>query len=223
VAKLNGHNNRAGEVIESVLAACARRVNAEPRRGYLGMSSIGNHCARKLWLEWSGVARPGIDGGLARIFANGKAVEERVVEDLIAAGFPVEGRQLEFSDFDGRFLGHCDGIIHGVTKEPHVLEIKSANNDSFKRFEQHGLASVPAYAGQVQCYMGYAGLKRALFVVENKNNQQLYMERVHFDPRVFEALRAKAWMILESGPEGPPPAPTGWCERCGYRYLRCPA
>ena len=205
----------ACELVERVYQACADKANAEPPRTYLGMSSIGDPCERKLWLAYQGVPKKPISGQRARIFANGHAVEARVVADLRAAGFEIDGQQLEFVDFDGRFRGHCDGVIHGVTAKPHVLEIKSANDEHFNKFVRHGIENSPAYAAQVQCYMGYAGLKRALFVVENKNNQKLHMERVHFEPARFENLRLKAWRILEaiSEPEGKRTPLCGkWCD-----------
>jgi hypothetical protein len=206
----------ASELVDRVYQACAARANAEPPRSYLGMSSIGDPCERKLWLAYHGAPRKPITGTKARVFANGHAVEARVVADLKAAGFGVDGQQLEFSDFSGRFRGHCDGVIHGVTAKPHVLEIKSANDENFKKFVRHGVESSPAYAAQVQCYMGYAGLQRTLFVVENKNNQKLYMERVRFEPARFESIRLKAWRILEAG-SGPEGARTPLCARwCDY-------
>ena len=185
------------DVERRVYEARARQANGEPRRGYLGMSAIGEPCGRKLWLDFHGHARRPIEGRLARVFDMGHAVEARVIADLRLAGLEVDGEQLTFSDFDGRFMGHCDGIVHNVTKKPHILEIKSANDASFANFESKGVkASNPKYYAQLQCYMGYADLARALFVVENKNDQRLYFERVKFDPIFFEALRTKAWNIL---------------------------
>jgi hypothetical protein len=67
--------------------------------------------------------------------------------------------------------------------------------------------------------MGYAGLRRALFVVEDKNNQALYMERVHFKPDVFETLRAKAWTILNL--TAPPAGRKGGCDWCDHDDGTC--
>ncbi len=198
-----------------VYEACARRAMAEPHRGYLGMSSIGKPCERSLWLQCHGADRDPIDGQLARRFDCGHATETRVLADLRAAGYTITGEQGEFSDFDGRFRGHCDGIIHGLSKShpERLLEIKSANDASFKNFQRHGLKSKPVYEAQMQCYMGYGGHERGLFVVENKNNQELYTERVCFDRAAFEALKAKAKRILDA-PE--PPKKTSDESECRY-------
>lgn len=200
-----------------VYEACAARVAAEPRRGYLGMSQIGKPCERALWLDVNGADRAPIEGRVARIFDCGNATETRVIADLRAAGFIIDGEQDGFEDFDGRFRGHCDGVIHGVTKRPHLLEIKSANDASFKNFKKNGLKSKPAYEGQMQCYMGYGGLERGLFVVENKNNQEIHTERVHFDRQRFEELQTKARRILTATE---PPAKTGDETECRFCDLR---
>lgn len=222
MTSLDSAISETGWIVSRIYEACSARAGREPRRGYLGMSQIGGECELKIWLDVNEGSPAPLDGRLARIFDNGNAVEERVVADLLEAGYPIDGRQMAFEDFGGRFKGHCDGVIHGITKEPHILEIKSANDSSFKNFKAHGLASKPAYAGQVQCYMGYSGLKRTLFVVENKNSQELYMERVAFHRPAFDALREKAWRILDS-PLPPLPRKNSGCWWCDYREDRCPA
>ncbi|MBR5346984.1 MAG: YqaJ viral recombinase family protein, partial [Deltaproteobacteria bacterium] len=53
--------------------------------------------------------------------------------------------------------------IKGVTSLDHVLEIKSANSRRFKAFRESGVRAISReYYCQVQCYMGYSGLERAL-------------------------------------------------------------
>jgi hypothetical protein len=209
----------ADEIISKVMAACAFRVEAEPPRDYLGMSEIGHPCEKRLYMKYQKMPGRPIDGRLARVFDMGHAVESRVIADLTAAGYRVEDRQLAFADFDDRFQGHCDGVILNVTGKPHVLEIKSANHESFRDFQAHGLRCRPVYEAQIHCYMGYSGLVRALFMVENKNNQEIYAERVHFDPGLFQGMRDKAWRILNSdGREYPQCEPEDVkCYFCEYK------
>ncbi|MDR3152951.1 MAG: hypothetical protein LBW85_01450 [Deltaproteobacteria bacterium] len=198
-----------------IFDACAARAEAEPRRRYLGMSQVGRQCALRLWLELYADVPRRVEGRMARVFDMGHSVEARVIGDLRLV-YAVDGEQEEFSDFGGRFMGHCDGIVHGVTSRPHVLEVKSANRTSFEMFRRKGIAGRAEYAAQVQCYMGYSGLERALFVVESKDNQDLYVERVRFDRKAFEALRARAWSILTA--RVPPPR-----DRSGGDCRFCPA
>lgn len=205
-------------VVLEVYEACARRAAAEPRRDYLGMSRIGQRCERALWLDVSGAERMPVEGRIARVFNNGHVREDCIVADLEAAGYKIDGKQDEFSDFDGRFRGHRDGVIHGVTQRPHLLEIKTANADQFKAFKRQGVKHRPEYEAQMQCYMGYSELERGYFVVENKNNQELYTERVYFNPQAFKELQAKAGRILAATE---PPEKIGddtECRFCDFRH-----
>jgi hypothetical protein len=202
-------------IVLEVYEACARRKAAEPPRDYLGMSSIGKPCERALWLATQTPAMP-VDGRLARVFDNGHSREEIIIADLIAAGFPVDGRQTEYSDFAGQFRGHQDGVIHNVTQQPHVLEIKTANDGSFKKFQKQGIKAKPEYEAQVHCYMGYGRYQRALFVVENKNTQELYTERVYFNQKIFDDMRAKAQKILTATTAPEKCADTSQCRFCSY-------
>jgi hypothetical protein len=212
---------RIDNIALEVYEACARRVAAEPRREYLGMSIIGDPCERRLWLGYNNADKAALEGRIARVFDCGQATEARVITDLRAAGYTIDGQQTEFTDFDGRFGGHCDGVIHGVTKRPHILEIKSANDAAFKNFKKQGLKFKPVYEAQMQCYMGYGGQERGLFVVENKNTQELYTERVYFNQAQFEELKAKAQRIVEAVD---PPAKSedeSGCRYCDFKDFGC--
>lgn len=208
-----------------VYEACARRAAAEPRRGYLGMSQIGGLCERALWFQAHGADRDPFDGQTCRRWDCGHATEARVIADLRAAGYTITGEQDGFEDFGGRFKGHRDGVIHGISKShpERLLEIKSANDAAFKTFQRHGLKSKPVYEAQMQCYMGYGHHERGLFMVENKNSQGLYTERVCFDLTTFEALKVKAKRILDA-PEPPAKiADESECRFCGYTVAcACP-
>ena len=175
----------------------AASASRDSPRSYLGMSQIGERCARKLWYAFRGYSSAPLAGRAAMIFDLGNRVEAAVLHWLAAAGYRVEDAQREFSAHAGLFRGHCDGIIHGVSSRPHILEIKSANERRFKAFQSEGIRAVsPVYYCQAQCYMGYAGLERALFVVMNKNTCELYAERVYFSREDFEALHARAYAII---------------------------
>jgi hypothetical protein len=207
------------KIIDRVMDVSLRRNQAQPAREYLGMSQIGHPCEHMLWYNLIYPGNGRVDGRLARVFEVGHVTEERLIKDLREAGYTIGGEQETFSDFEGIFRGHCDGVIYGVTKEPHILEIKSANDNSFATFKKRGVKFHTLYYAQVQCYMGYSGLERALFVAENKNNQNLYMERVYFDNEFFEGLRNKAYGIIYGHPRETPPKKTP-CEYCRYCNLK---
>jgi hypothetical protein len=210
------------EVSYKMDEACVRVFGRQPQRRYLGMSQIGQPCARRIWLDWKGCPKTGMGdpGKMHRIFAMGHHIEAMLKEILAEAGYEIEGEQLEFEDFGGQFRGHCDGIIRGVTSKPHILEIKSASTHNFEKMRKLSVVKAkPEYEAQIQLYMGYAKLERGLFVVMNKNSQELYTERVHFSGEIFERCRSRARAILES--QGPPEKDEGHCYYCDYQGESC--
>lgn len=189
-------------VIEAMYEAASRFRKGKDIRHYLGMSGIGDKCARKIWYGFRGYTPTSLEGRVQMIYSLGDAVEKEVLRWLELAGYEVTDTQRTFEALNGHFRGHCDGVIHGITRQPHILEIKSASASRVKAFQTGTVAKVaPTYYAQVQCYMGYSGLERALFVVMNKNTCELYTERVHFDEHVFRAIEERARTIINSNVE----------------------
>jgi hypothetical protein len=157
---------------------------------------------------------------LARIFAHGDVVENKLIGELEQSGFTITDRQTEFQALDGRVKGHCDGVIE-YRKKRRILEIKSANDAAFKKFVAKGCYSNPRYYGQVQLYMGRAGMTTAIFIVENKNTQELYVEKIYYNRAVEFGLLAKAERILELR-QPDPPLPkerNGGCFLCDLKAI----
>jgi hypothetical protein len=191
-------------------------------RTYLGMSQIGNPCERALWYQFRGYNPKPQDGRMIMLFRFGDRVEDEIIYWLMQAGYRVEGQQDAFQDFNGMFRGHCDGIIHDVTRHPHILECKSANSKRFKAFKDNGVRSVSeTYYAQAQCYMEYAGLERALFIIQCKDNSEIYTERLYHSKDDAKAYREKAFRIISAN-ELPPKifAETSfecrWCDYSGH-------
>lgn len=197
------------------------------RRRYLGMSAIGGPCDRALWYGFRGFTSVPVDGRAKLIFELGDCIEEILIRRLREAGYRVDGEQLEFEAHEGFFRGHCDGVIHGITKRPHILECKSANRKRFDSFRKFGVRQVsPTYYCQVQCYMGYGRLERALVVIYCKDTSEIYSERIHFVEPDFEALHERAYRIITANkiPERAFEDPeTMECRWCDYRiHCRMP-
>jgi hypothetical protein len=202
--------------------ACESEFNAGERRDYLGMSQLGYPCELRIWLNYNGYDRGGDfnKAKMHRVFAMGHYIEEFVKNLLVVAGYVISDEQLEFTDFDGRFRGHCDGIIDGITKRKHILEIKSASSHNFMKMKKESVVKCkPEYEAQIQLYMGYAELERGIFVVMCKNTQEIYTERVHFDKEKFEYYKKKAQRIIEA--ETPPNMDKKSCYFCDYRGEIC--
>jgi len=205
----------ANEMYE--IAAWAKRT--QPRH-YLGMSEIGKACTRELWFNFRGYSPLPVEGRIIMLFRLGDRIEDEVIRWMKKAGYKINNRQASFNDHGGLFRGHCDGIINGVTQCPHILEIKSANDQKFNAFRKAGVRQIyPVYEAQVQCYMGYAGLDRTLFVIQNKNDSRIYTERLYFKKTRFQELRQKAFNIITANDPPSPPFEqfSITCEWCGQR------
>lgn len=97
-----------------------------------------------------------------------------VARDLRRAGYGVEwSKELD-----------C-GSIHGLTRRPHLLEVQAVPESTFKRLGKFGLGAALDLEIALHRHLGLAGMERALFVAENKNTQELYFEKVVFDPDIF--------------------------------------
>ena len=200
--------------------AAARSRKADGPRHYLGMSEIGKKCSRSLWYGFRGFPAMEIDGRAIMIFRFGDRIESEVVYWLKQAGYMVEGTQTAFNDHNGLFCGHCDGIIHGVTSRAHILEVKSCNDRKFAAFKQSGVKAVyPVYYAQCQCYMGYAGLDRALMVIQNKNTSEIYTERLYFSKDDFQAFRDRAASIISANDIPGPINDAFECKWCNHRII----
>lgn len=167
---------------------------------YMGLSGIGNPCKRKIWLDFHWVSMQKLTPRQVRIFERGDLEEKRVIDDLERAGMHVHSCQKEFVDVTGHLKGHIDGIVEGVPgaeKTPHLLEIKTMNDDRFKQYKKQGLQlSNPTYYVQMHCYMGAFNLTRCLFIVTNKDNEDRIYHRYKYKKEVYEDHMRIAFDLL---------------------------
>jgi hypothetical protein len=229
-----------GERINGLIdrALLDRHAQQAPR-DYLGGSRIGEPCTRKLVYEVRHTAidaGKGFDGRTLRIFDVGHQFETLSIRWLRAAGFDLrthrrDGEQFGFITAGGRVRGHIDGVIVagpdiGVAW-PALFEHKALNNRSWGELARHGVRrSKPIYYAQLQIYMAYMELERALFTALNKDSQALHHEIVPLDLQAAQALSDKAVDIIRAadGGELPPRIAASpdfylcrWCayaERC---------
>jgi hypothetical protein len=162
-------------------AIMAIASNKTPRE-YLGASSIGAECDRQLWYSFHR-EKPLLDPRIYRIFDQGHLMESYCISMLKHAGYEVfhddGGEQFGFKDEE--VAGHIDAVII-IDNEPHLLEIKTANDKRFAEMKKFGVEkSDPVYFIQMQVYMKYMDLKKALFFVINKNTSEIYMEIVGYE------------------------------------------
>ncbi len=198
--------------IDAIYCHYEQKAEKEPPREYLGASIIGKECPREIWYSYRNVVSIKHLGRVLRLFETGHREEQRIIENLRAIGVEVLDRdpatkeQWRYSLLDGQLSCGLDGVLLGLPEAPktwHLLECKTANKKSYDKIEKEGIAKAkPVYLSQVQLCMGMAELTRCLFVVQCKDDDRLYMERIEFDDKIFKALLLKAKRIIDA--ESPP-------------------
>lgn len=200
----------------------------DPARNYVGASSIGNHCERKIWYQYQGVSYDA-PPQLKITFEIGKRLESMIIDFLVSAGIevirPTIGDSLYCFDKDlPSFSGHMDALIVMPNGNEAVLEIKTAKASSFAKLvhpTKGGLKNWNSqYFSQMQAYMGMSGLSDAVLFVINKDSSDTYEEWIKFNPIFYDELKCKAARILDSEeePERINKNPIFYlCQMCGYK------
>lgn len=190
--------------VAAMFAAIDRGADKE-RRAHLGASILGRECRRALWYAFRWCDDQPEGGRIYRLFRRGELEEAQFVADLRAAGVTVHdrdesGQQFRFSDVGGHVGGSMDGAALGLKEAPrtwHVVEMKTHGAKSFADLSRHGVQkSKPEHWAQMQFYMHWSGMERAYYLAVNKDNDELYGERVHYDKGAAERLVEKARAIV---------------------------
>lgn len=207
-------------------AALARRNEQHGRRAYLGASALGAPCDRQIQLDYieaNGLGapepdKPGPHGVTLRIFATGHNFEELVIDWLRAAGLEMRtvraaanghSGQIGFNVANGRFRGHCDGVIvggpAGLMHYPALWECKALGQKSWQEVVKRGVTIArPVYAAQIALYQAYLELADhpALFTALNRDTAELYHELVPFDAELAQRTSDRAVKILQATDAG---------------------
>ena len=117
---------------------------------------------------------------------------------------PNTKRQWRYTDYGTHVIGHADGQIElderfeGCRRgEVALLELKSMNDASFRKFQGKGVkSSHPTYYGQVQLMMGLSKINKSLFVCYNKNNSKYASELVPFDSTFYASQHARIQIAM---------------------------
>lgn len=217
-------------IAEAIYQQYEKRAQNETARTYLGASIIGRECKRALWYAFRWAAKEKFEGRMLRLFETGHREEARMVDNLRSIGAtvydvdPSTGQQFGFADHGGHMRGHMDGCAQGLPtggQQWHVLEFKTHNSKSFAGLKKQGVAKAkPEHYAQMMWYMGQSGMTRALYLAVNKDTDDLYAERIEFDPVAFGAIQAKAESIIFAAE---PPAKLSedpkfyLCNFCAYK------
>ena len=201
---------------EAVDNAIVAGESKRERRAYIGASSIGDECQRKIqyrYLNYSVDPDKEFTARTLRIFQFGHEIEDYAAKWLKDANFDLrtedkDGSQFGFSIADGEIRGHIDGVICSGPVNmsyPSLWECKSANDNKFKAFVKHGVAKANSvYATQIALYQTYMDLYEnpALFTVVNKNTSEIYYELVPYNKRLAQEASDRAVNILTAAKAG---------------------
>jgi hypothetical protein len=229
--------NRANISISAFSVAINELIErAEPPeqnvRRYLGASSVGSECLRRVQYDW--LVDPQHPIRTRDIFARGHFFEEVSRQHLKRSGFRFAPNEHRFVAAGGLFRGHVDGLLIGGPVLPGVgypclWEHKCLGAKGWRSIERDGLEKAyPQYAAQIWIYQAYLRVTEhpALFTVTNADT----CERLHA-LLPFNAERAQAWSdravtVIEATRSGEllpriTDDPTEWrCKLCGHRE-RC--
>jgi hypothetical protein len=217
--------------LQAIDAAMVLR-SFEDARPYLGASSIGQPCSRRLWYSFRWYTKPHFPGRILRLFNRGHLEEGRIIALLLAAGIEVwqqdeNGKQFRISGSHGHYGGSGDGIARGLPDlppgTPVVLEFKTHNDKSFASIVKDGVrASKLVHWVQTQQYMRKMSIAVTLYVAVNKNDDSLYMELIPIDTAAADQYIERAdkliWMKEEPARIGNPPSPGNFeCKWCDHK------
>lgn len=169
----------------------------------LSVGELGNECDRSLFYSFRWASSPEVvDGRKVRIFRRGDIEESRLVADLESIGVEVFGQQDRIRLVSGFVRGKIDGRAMGVPEAPkteHLCEFKSSNTKNFAILIRDKVKKAqPKHFVQCQLGMHAFGLTRALYVVANKDDEELYAERVEYDMEFCVRLLARAERIVRT-------------------------
>lgn len=185
----------------------AEGAKTSRRSNGIGISTLGEPCERKLWynFRWALPIKV-FTGRLYRLFETGHQEEPRIAKNLEAIGVEVHleddrtNEQFRVEHFGGHVSGYLDGAALGIPEAPktwHALEFKTHNDRSFKDLVKKGVEKAkPAHFVQCMMAMGLTGMKRALYIARNKNDDDLYSERIKYDAQVYQENLIKAERII---------------------------
>lgn len=206
--------------LDAMRAVCKQMGNTKERRNYLGASLIGNECSRQIWYDYTGAEKADFEAETLWNFQDGHRTEDLIAERLrLIPGIQLwthdeAGKQFGFSDLDGKFKGHFDGVIVGLLQAPktnHIWECKASGQKKFDEFkkcvekfgEKNALKNWNSgYYVQAQLYMHYTKLTRHYLTVAYAGGRDIASCRTEYDREFALNYIERAKMII--GAKTPP-------------------
>lgn len=183
---------------------------------------IGLPCDRQIWLAFRRASQPeDINWKKRRIFERGNIEEERLIDLLRLIGCTVWGEQDRVRAAGGHLRGKIDGRVLGLleaAKTEHIVECKSAKDEYYQPVKKSGVKiGKPEHYATFQFYMHGLGINRVFYMMSNKNDEDLHVERVEYDAEFALRQVARIERIIAT-----PEPPSRLCsKRDDFRGLFC--
>jgi len=178
-----------------------RRIDAlsknDQERNYLGASSIGDPCSRKLWLEFNKYVEPEqFPPRLLRLFQRGKNEELIFETHIYDLGIEIVDSCTDQAGFkDGFFAGHGDGV-YLIDGDRVASEMKTHSLKSFSALKHGQLRQThPKHYGQCIVYAGKFDCAYALYMAVCKDNDELFIDVIEFNQAEYKEYCDKAEYI----------------------------
>lgn len=208
----------------------AYRGQEDRFRSHFGVSQLGKPCTRELWYGFRWFTHKSHSAKLLRLFNRGHLEEARflamldILPDVKLYATDTNGGQFRLSDFGDHLGSALDGVAVGLPDAPApcLLEFKTANDKSFAKTVKEGMRKAqPVHHVQIQTCMFYYNLSHCLYMVVNKNTEELHAEIIEYDAGVAEYSRNRAHHIIfsDAAPRRLPNAGPGWheCRFCDHK------
>lgn len=225
-------------LIDIIFNNVVAEAEKEPKRKYIGASSIGDRCYRRLWLQFYKPETAAPAPATLTLAANDGHRSELIMAGYLQAipgidlkTHKADGTQYGFSDHGGYFKGHFDGIISGLPEIPRttcIWEHKSKNHRLYdeltKLKDKNPIGEVLrmwdyTYYCQAVIYMHYAELSTHYMTVSAAGMRNFQSVITYANPEFAEGLIQKAARIIdmESPPIGISQTPSWWeCKMCKF-------
>ncbi len=236
----------AQQIKDAIDAYCAEAYD-DGHRTHLGASLIGHECSRHLWYVFRWVRHERFPPRMLRLFNRGHREEARFIEWLRGIGWEVSTSpgswtqgcpneadmpQHRVSAVMGHFGGSLDGLgrpeekLHALEEDDdaYLLEFKTSGTGAgFTSSVEKGVKRAKPKHWAQMCVYGYLrNLKKALYLIINKNDDDFHPEIVELDHNYGKELIGKAELIIKS--QEPPnrisqSAAFHVCKTCNFRDI----
>ena len=215
----------ADDVVRRIDEGYANQKEEKPR-SYIGASVVGNDCNAYLQFSLRGFPNDPAMPRLKRIFRDGHRIEDEVIKDLrkaklnVVENDPRTGKQHRREWLGGHVVCNADGLVSEESGDA-VLEIKSMNDASWKKFFNSGVKiSHRHYYRQMQMLMAMFRIEHSFFIAYNKNTSEYWAEVVDFDQAEWDWLYTRMQFVIDGGANRIADTETDWrCKGCFKRSV----